>query len=72
MAKDKKKVNASEDKKKKHFWKDYRAELKKAYKSVTKFLPKARTRAAVNGALLLSTLTALGIVFFNPSPHSSK
>ena len=29
MAKDKKKVNASEDKKKKHFWKDYRAELKK-------------------------------------------
>lgn len=49
-----------------------RAELKKAYKSVTKFLPKARTRAAVNGALLLSTLTALGIVFFNPSPHSSK
>ena len=29
MAKDKKKVNASEDKNKKHFWKDYRAELKK-------------------------------------------
>ena len=29
MAKDKKKVNASEDKKKKHFWKDYREELKK-------------------------------------------
>ena len=29
MAKDKKKVNASEYKKKKHFWKDYRAELKK-------------------------------------------
>lgn len=28
MAKDKKKVNASEDKNKKHFWKDYRAELK--------------------------------------------
>ena len=29
MAKDKKKVNASEDKKKKHFWKDYKSELKK-------------------------------------------
>ena len=49
-----------------------RYDLKKAYKSVSKFLPKARTRAAVNGSLLLSTLTALGIIFFNPSPHSSK
>ena len=29
MAKDKKKVNASEVKKKKHFWKDYKTELKK-------------------------------------------
>ena len=29
MAKDKKKVNANEDKKKKHFWKGYKAELKK-------------------------------------------
>ena len=29
MAKDKKKVNASEDKKKKNFWKGYKTELKK-------------------------------------------
>ena len=29
MAKDKKKVNANEDKKKKHFWKEYKSELKK-------------------------------------------
>lgn len=49
-----------------------RTELTKAYKSVMKFLPKARTRAAANGAILLSTLTALGIIFFNPSPHSKS
>lgn len=29
MAKDKKKTNANEDKTKKHFWKDYKSELKK-------------------------------------------
>ena len=49
-----------------------RFELKKAYKTVSKFLPKARTRAALNGALLLSTLTAMGIIFFNPSPQHKK
>lgn len=49
-----------------------RQELKKAYKTISGFLPKARTRAAVNGALLLSTLTAFGIIFFNPSPHGKK
>lgn len=49
-----------------------RPELKKAYKTISGFLPKARTRAAINGALLLSTLTAFGIIFFNPSPHSKK
>ena len=49
-----------------------RLELKKAYKTIAKFLPKARTRTALNGALLLSTLTAMGIIFFNPSPQHSK
>lgn len=49
-----------------------RQEMKKAYKKISGFLPKARTRAAINGALLLSTLTAFGIIFFNPSPHSKK
>lgn len=49
-----------------------RPELKKAYRTITKYLPKARARAALNGALLLSTLTAMGIIFFNPSPQSSK
>lgn len=49
-----------------------RSELKKAYKNIAKYLPKARTRAALNGALLLSTLTAMGIIFFNPSPQHGK
>lgn len=46
------------------------ADLKKNYKSVSKFLPKARARAAANGALILGTLTAFGIIFFNPSPRN--
>lgn len=45
------------------------ADLKKNYKSVSKFLPKARARAATNGALILATLTAFGVIFFNPSPR---
>ncbi len=49
-----------------------RSDIKKAYKNISKFLPKARTRAALNGALLLSTLTAMGIIFFNPSPRHGK
>lgn len=45
--------------------------LKNNYKSISRFLPKARTRAAFQGALLLSTLTATGLIFFNPSPRKS-
>lgn len=43
--------------------------LKKNYKNISRFLPKARTRAALQGAMLLSTLTAIGVFIFNPSPR---
>ena len=46
--------------------------LNKHYKTISKFLPKARTRAAIQGALILSTLTAMGIIFFNPSPPNNN
>ncbi len=46
--------------------------LKTNYKNISRFLPKARSRAALQGALLLSTLTAIGVFFFNPSPRNSK
>lgn len=47
-------------------------DLKKNYKAISRFLPKARTRAAIQGALILSTLTAMGIIFFNPSPPNNN
>lgn len=50
MAKDKKKTNANEDKTKKHFWKDYKSELKKV-------------KWPTGKELLSSTASVIAIVF---------
>ena len=62
MAKDKKKVNASEDKKKKHFWKDYRAELKKVKWPTAKEVFKYTISTIVFCAFLCVTFMFLNLI----------
>ncbi len=45
--------------------------LRESYDSIKKFLPKARARSAVAGAVTLGTLTTLVSIFFNPSTQNN-
>ena len=62
MAKDKKKVNASEDKKKKHFWKDYKSELKKVKWPTAKEVLKYTISTIVFCVFLCVIFMALNLI----------
>lgn len=44
--------------------------LKESYGKIHKFLPESRLGNALKGAATLGTLTAIGLVFFNPSTRN--